>query len=40
MGIVFIPISLRQKVINNYLKIKNKKKLHTTNFLNHLIKKI
>ncbi len=39
MGIVFIPISLRQKVIDNYLKIKNKKKIHTTNFLNHLIKK-
>ena len=39
MGIVLIPYKLKNKVINYYLKIKNKKKLHTTNFLDHLIKK-
>ena len=39
MGIVYIPYALKHKVLDKYKEIKNKKKLHTTNFLNHLIKK-
>ena len=39
MGIVYIPYELKNIVLEKYKKIKNNKKIHTTNFLDHLIKK-
>ncbi len=39
MGIIYIPKELIKIIVDNYKRIKNEKKLHTTNFLDHLIKK-
>ena len=39
MGIVFIPLELKDEILKLYSKIKTNKKLHTTNFLDYLIKK-
>ena len=38
MGIIYIPRSQRNKILNYYEKIKHIKKLHVTNFLNLLLK--
>lgn len=38
MGIVYIPKGLKKKILDKYDKVKNNKKLHTTNFLDYLIK--
>ena len=38
MGIVYIPKVLK-KILDMYNKVKKNKKLHTTNFLDYLIKK-
>jgi choline kinase len=39
MGIIFIPRQKIKTIINIYENLKNKKKIHLTNFLNILIKK-
>ena len=39
MGLLFIPNSKRKKIISLYNQIKNKEKMHLTNFLNFIIKK-
>ena len=39
MGIVYIPKGLKKKILDKYDKVKNNKKLHTTNFLDYLIKR-
>ena len=39
MGIVFIPRSIRKKIIAIYKSLKNSDKMHVTEFLNILIKK-
>ena len=38
MGIVFVPLELKDKILKIYNNIKTNKKLHTTNFLDYLIK--
>ena len=38
MGIVYIPFALKKNILEKYKKINNNKKLHTTNFLDYLIK--
>lgn len=39
MGIVYIPKNKRNYILNFYAKIKNKKNLHLTTFINKLLKK-
>ena len=39
MGLVFIPLKLKDEILKLYHNIKTNKKLHTTNFLDYLIKK-
>ena len=38
MGIVFVPLELKDKILKIYNNVKTNKKLHTTNFLDYLIK--
>ena len=38
MGLLFIPNSRRKEIISLYNQIKNKEKMHLTNFLNFIIK--
>ncbi len=39
MGIVFIPKSVRKKIIKVYESLKNSDKMHVTEFLNYLVKR-